>query len=225
MTKGPAPAVLTAHYNASMSIAFELASGQQAQNDMSNIIQERLEQSVNAAKIKAEEGNLLMMQQTPTKPLQPEDFPLGVPLYDGHSRIYETLMPGNLELEMDSIFCYHKIIINRMKDLMNNIEDLSRIPELIATYCRNNVDCFYSQENTYLGQTLLRRLRGLHPTWNREKHLQQLMKYEEVQQAIETFKAKTDIKHKGMAMSELTLDEIDAGASSNYFKHYGNSLN
>lgn len=62
MTKGPAPAVHTSHYNASMNIAFELASGQQAQEVVSTIIQERLEQSVNAAKIKAEEGNLPMMR-------------------------------------------------------------------------------------------------------------------------------------------------------------------
>lgn len=80
-------------------------------------------------------------------------------------------MPGYLDLEMASLFHYHNIIIKRMKDLMTNIDDLAKIPEMIASYCRNNVDCFYSQENSYLGQTILRRLKGVHPTWNREKHI------------------------------------------------------
>ena len=48
------------------------------------------------------------------------------------------------------------------------------------------------------------------------------MAFEELQRAIETFKDKTDIRSKGVAMSELTQDEVDAGSTSMYFKGYGN---
>ena len=41
------------------------------------------------------------------KPLTPTDFPLGVPLYDGFSRLYETLMPNYLDMEMAPLFYYH----------------------------------------------------------------------------------------------------------------------
>ena len=48
------------------------------------------------------------------------------------------------------------------------------------------------------------------------------MEFEELQQAIESFNGKTDVRNKGVALSELTSDEVDAGASSKYFNHYGN---
>ncbi len=44
------------------------------------------------------------------------------------------------------------------------------------------------------------------------------MTYEEIETACTAFKAKTDIKDKGVAMCELTQEEIDEGAASSYFQ-------
>ena len=51
MTKGNEPAVVSAQYNASINLAIELAQGKHREEVYTNIIQERLEQSVNSAKI------------------------------------------------------------------------------------------------------------------------------------------------------------------------------
>ena len=48
------------------------------------------------------------------------------------------------------------------------------------------------------------------------------MNFKDLQGAIETFKGKTDIWNKGLAMCELTKEEVDEGSASMYFEGYGN---
>ena len=73
---------------------------------LSNIIQERLQQSVDSAKIIAHEGNLHAVHPE-SKPISHTDFPMGVPLFDGYSRLFETMMPSYLDLEMAALLNYH----------------------------------------------------------------------------------------------------------------------
>ena len=105
---------------------------------------------------------------------------------------------------MGAIFDHHQTIIGRLQNLMMSQEDLSLIVPNLSTHFRTNQECFFNQENLYPGQVILRRLRCLYPTFNRGKQRQYPMKYEEIVRASAAFRAKTDIRDKGVAMCELT---------------------